>query len=531
VSVHEELRTLVNRYGNRVLDAADDLRATLDDFLEVGQATPGEINLLVDAVRLGAYQQLLSMLAHGADPRAAVEGAGARLAEDRGGEQRSASWACATLGYAVGRVPEAVVLSYLAQQPSRGSVAAPPPVPGQYGPNPAQTASGTGVPPPQPPHAGQPPAYAPSAASAPTQAPGYAPAAAPSGAGNPWEPPAPPASGAGSRRNVLIGAGAAVAALAVVGVVAAVVLGGGDEPQGADASTTTTPTQTVETFDPTFSPEELTESYSALGEKVGEGADSCERSEPEDGQSELVRCTYSQLEVLFATYVDESALEDARSGIEEEATAQTYEIDTAKEDDSGTWHRVSDPTLDETWMYWDSTDALQSAYVSDTTDDLPTRAADTFFDQRGAADATRVFPDPVAPFESAALWEMAQDYVGDQAGSRAVADCEPSKLYEGDLESISCTDGDYTMFFYLKDSIESLDAERETVGEGSVSDTTWNWFRGKAASYPTSGRLIKTVVDDQAVVYWDDTAQLLTGYIYGPTKKMKPVVNYWADGE
>ena len=78
---------------------------------------------------------------------------------------------------------------------------------------------------------------------------------------------------------------------------------------------------------------------------------------------------------------------------------------------------------------------------------------------------------------------------------------------------------------------ESRRPERETVGEGSVSDTTWNWFRGKAASYPTSGRLIKTVVDDQAVVYWDDTAQLLTGYIYGPTKKMKPVVNYWADGE
>jgi len=72
--------------------------------------------------------------------------------------------------------------------------------------------------------------------------------------------------------------------------------------------------------------------------------------------------------VLFATYVDEPALDDARSGIEDEAEAQTYEIDAANAQDAGTWHLVSDPTLNETWMYWDSTEALQSAYVSDTTD-------------------------------------------------------------------------------------------------------------------------------------------------------------------
>jgi hypothetical protein len=285
------------------------------------------------------------------------------------------------------------------------------------------------------------------------------------------------------------------------------------------------------TFDATFSPTELTESYSALGEDVGEGADRCERSEPEDGQSELVRCTYSQLEVLFATYVDEPALDDARSGIEDEAEAQTYEIDAANAQDAGTWHLVSDPTLNETWMYWDSTEALQSAYVSDTTDDLPSRAAPTFFDQRGASDATRVFPEPLAPFESAALWEMAQDYIGDQADSAAVADCKTSRLYEGDVEGVTCTDGDYTLFFYQKDSADSLDAERERVGEDAVSDTTWNWFRGRAASYPVSGRLISTRVKGRAVVYWDDTGQLLTAYVYGPDQRLKPVMDYWGDGE
>jgi hypothetical protein len=182
-------------------------------------------------------------------------------------------------------------------------------------------------------------------------------------------------------------------------------------------------------------------------------------------------------------------------------------------------------------MYWDSTDALQSAYVSDTTDHLPSRAAQTFFDQRGATDAARAFPDPLAPFESAALWEMAKDYVGEQAGSSEVDDCERSRRYEGDVESVTCTDGDYTLFFYQKDSIESLEAEREDVSDDAVSDTSWNWFRGEPASYPTSGHLVKTVVDEQAVVYWDDTGQLLTAYVYGPDKRMNPVVDYWAGGE
>ena len=118
MTVHESLRTLVGRYGARVLDHGDDLRATLDDFLEEGEATPGDIALLVDAVRMGAYQQLISMLAHRADPPTAVEAAGARLANDRGGDQASASWACAALGYAVGEVPEHLVRFYRSQQPT-----------------------------------------------------------------------------------------------------------------------------------------------------------------------------------------------------------------------------------------------------------------------------------------------------------------------------------------------------------------------------------------------------------------------------
>ena len=141
MSVHESLRTLVGRYGARVLDNGDDLRATLDDFLEEGDATPGDIALLVDAVRLGAYHQMLAMLTHGADPSAAVEAAGARMANDRGGDQASASWACAALGYAVGHVPEHVVRFYRSQQPTIRPLPpwnAAPPIPGQHPAPPAQ---------------------------------------------------------------------------------------------------------------------------------------------------------------------------------------------------------------------------------------------------------------------------------------------------------------------------------------------------------------------------------------------------------
>jgi hypothetical protein len=126
VSVHEDLRTLVTGHGERVLHAPDDLRAALAEVIEAGQGSPAEMDLLVDAVRLGAYRQLLSLLAQRAEPRAAVEGAAAHLVANRGGDQRGAGWACATLGYAVGRVPEAVVLSFRSQPSSRDSVATPP---------------------------------------------------------------------------------------------------------------------------------------------------------------------------------------------------------------------------------------------------------------------------------------------------------------------------------------------------------------------------------------------------------------------
>ena len=106
--LHELLRELVERQGAGVIETPEAFRAALDDFLTEDEATLGELNLLADAVRLGAVDRLLSMLDNGAEPHAAVAEAGDALARDRGTEDlRRTRWAVAAVGYALGRVDAA----------------------------------------------------------------------------------------------------------------------------------------------------------------------------------------------------------------------------------------------------------------------------------------------------------------------------------------------------------------------------------------------------------------------------------------
>jgi hypothetical protein len=386
--------------------------------------------------------------------------------------------------------------------------------------------------------------YGLSGAPAPTQGPSYSPSGpVPPGPGTgSWQaPPAAAGTGGGGNKNLFIGIGVAVAAAAIVGVVAIVTTGGDDEKDPEVVTTEKTesvePSDDVTTpagdddFDPEFAVSELGSTYSALGSDIAAGADSCARVQPEEGQTELVNCTFSQLDVEFVTYADQAALDAARTALQDDTASQNYDLENSKTADTGHFHQASDPTLDVTWMYWDSTPALQSAYVTDTPDELPLEAANAFFDQRRATDATRVFPDPVAPFKSPQLWEMAQDYVGDQVNGNKVSGCSKAELYDGDLEAVSCVDGDFTVFFYQKESLETFESERSEISQGSVSDVPWNWFAGKDSDYPTSGRLIKKRVEGESLVYWDDLGLLGTGYIYGPGDKFPPSEKYWETGE
>ncbi len=134
MSLHEHLRDLVAHQGPTVADTAETFRAALDDFLTEDEATTGELNLLVDAVRLGAVVRLRSILANGGSPQAAISEAGDGFARDRGTDDLPrCRWAVAVVGYALGLVeavdvpptgPQSIPVT---QQPAPGAPPPPPP--------------------------------------------------------------------------------------------------------------------------------------------------------------------------------------------------------------------------------------------------------------------------------------------------------------------------------------------------------------------------------------------------------------------
>jgi hypothetical protein len=131
MSLHDSLRELVTVRGAAVVEEAEEFRGALDDFLAEDEATIGEINLLVDAVRLGAVRRVLDVLDHGAAPEAAVREAGAGLARDRGTDDPARScWALATLCFALGKVDEDLVRAFRADA---GTVPAPNPPSAPHG--------------------------------------------------------------------------------------------------------------------------------------------------------------------------------------------------------------------------------------------------------------------------------------------------------------------------------------------------------------------------------------------------------------
>jgi hypothetical protein len=132
MDLHRHLRDLVTRQGSSVVDTAEVFRAALDDYLTEDEATTGELNLLVDAVRLGGVHRLVTLVENGADQAAAVHEADDAFARDRGTDDRArCRWAVAVVGYALGRVDEAVVRENEADSPGPSVVPTiPPPSPG-----------------------------------------------------------------------------------------------------------------------------------------------------------------------------------------------------------------------------------------------------------------------------------------------------------------------------------------------------------------------------------------------------------------
>jgi WD40 repeat protein len=212
MNLHEQLRDLVARQGPDVVESAESFRGALDDFLTEDEATTGELNLLVDAVRLGAVHRLLAMIDHGAEPVAAVREVGEMFARDRGTDDVDrCRWAVSVVAFALGRVGEGVVVTSTAP-----SIPAPRTRP---------------VAPPPGPRTEQPPSTFPATESLAPGSP--APPSIPAPVGPP--PPLPPPRR--RRTGTVVLAGLLVAAVVVGAVLAGMWLGDRDgSPEGASDS-------------------------------------------------------------------------------------------------------------------------------------------------------------------------------------------------------------------------------------------------------------------------------------------------------
>lgn len=228
--IHESLQQLVAVRGATVTDDHDELRGALDDFLAEDEATTGEVNLLVDAVRLGGLRRLVELLDHGSSPSMAIRDAATALARDRGTDDlRRSAWSLAVLGYAIGRLDAAAVEAHAgtgapATRPASSPSTGPTPYDDATAPLPPVAAGGPAGPPSVSPMTPWP------AAGEPIPAPGPAPTVAPFVA-----PPVPPAPAAApSRRKVWL-------PILVVLVLLGVAIGGAialrlddDEPASSD---------------------------------------------------------------------------------------------------------------------------------------------------------------------------------------------------------------------------------------------------------------------------------------------------------
>ncbi|HEY1117736.1 MAG TPA: hypothetical protein VGE43_08525, partial [Acidimicrobiales bacterium] len=244
-SLHQTLADLARDHGTELFRDASAFRGSLDDYLDEGQASSGTINLLTDAVRLGALDGMLSMLSSGASAGSAVESAGQRLARDRGSADiRGCQWAVAVLGFALGRIPEELVVGLA---PGSGTTpgsmpAAPPPPPSAAPPAPAAT--------PAPPSY---PVYAPAPSAGQPTGPSSHPAPT-------WQQPAPHKSRAG----LLIGAiavGLVMLVVVIIGIVVVLRSGGDNSPPAADPTSSAPSDDSSDepTGDPTDEPTTETE--------------------------------------------------------------------------------------------------------------------------------------------------------------------------------------------------------------------------------------------------------------------------------
>ena len=374
MELHESLYALGKSQGRELFNDADSLRGALDDYLDEDSASTGDINLLVDAVRLGAFQSMNTMLDSGATSDRAVAEAGARLARDRGSaDVGGAQWALAVLGYAIGKVSDEQVRRYRTQHVSAPRPPQPGGAPTALPPSPQ---AGPAVPP-----VGQRPADSGPQQTAPVwpssggQASSGAPAPSPVGAGSGGVPSYAPPGGYSSpvptpprKRSPLVGILVGLVALiVVVGVVVVVIAvnqgGGSGGSDGPSAGGTSKAVDSVDT-----SPDAINTRYQSVSTAIATGAaiTSCKPADAlAAGETEKIDCDTENGHLELTTYGSEQGIDQSRTRVVD------YKDEGQLSDpvDSGYFYlydpsNADDPTRKTPELYWDSKSGLQTALLT-----------------------------------------------------------------------------------------------------------------------------------------------------------------------
>lgn len=484
MELHENLYALGLRLGREVFEDPDTFRGALDDFLDEDAATTGDINLLVDAVRLGAFSSMMSMIGSGAQVSAAVEEAGNRLARDRGSaDVAGAQWACAVLGFAIGKVDDPEVRRYRTQHatPQRSQQQPPTQFPGHQPPPGAAPTQRPGAPVPNPTATGpgptaQPP-YQPGPGVMPVR-PGTIPP--PSS----WPSPQPPRK----RKTwpIIVAACAAVAVIA--GGAVAVVLTQGDDDNGGGGGGGDK-SEAVQELPVDL--DSVQERYSGLADEVAAGVDECESTDAGEGATEVLECGFANGTLTLSTFETAEDLEAHRSAntgtdpgtrFSKTGAGVIYSVDT----DSA----VSDAETSS--LYWDSTEALQSGKYVATSD---TVTAEQLVEQYNGVDGTVVYPTKP---EDEGMIALAEEFV-------KIEECDRIQTIQpGEIEESLCSapDGIFVFMGVFKSMKDFKDYRRDKIQAGADQGyplRNWNFDgntrEGAAAEY----------IDDsgQAVRYWD----------------------------
>jgi hypothetical protein len=474
MELHENLYALGLRLGREVFDDPETFRGALDDFLDEDAATTGDINLLVDAVRLGAFSSMTSMIGSGAQVPAAVEEAGQRLARDRGSADVSgAQWACAVLGFAIGKVSDAEVRRYRTQHagppqtqqplpPTQFPAQQPPPSvsptqrPGapQYGPTP----TGTG---PQP-----------------TVQPYGPPGGYPAPQHGSW-PPGPPAK---KRKTwpILVAAVAAIVLIAG-GAVAVIATQGNDEPDPPGPS----PSPTELSVDL----EAVQERYSGLAEDVTADLDECEAAEPEDGKEEVLECGFANGTLTLTTYeaqADLSADRAATTPLDAGTRISASDVGTVYSVDSSS--AVSEASVSS--LYWDNTEALQAGHYVAASESV---TVEQIVEVYGRTSSPIAYPTEP---EDRGMIALAEEFV-------KLRDCDRIQTIQaGELEESICSAPQGITIFMgvFQNAKDFKDYRRNALQQGADHDLRYWHFTGQARE-GAAAEYINSSGD--AVRYWD----------------------------